>query len=171
MCARLRSEGKRLPGDWLLDRNGTPTNDPNVLQDGGSILPIGGVDYGHKGFALGLLVEVLTQGLSGYGRADSPSGWGAGLFVLAIAPQAFGPREEYARQVDWLANACLQSPPVADGSSVRLPGQAALSRKAAAETHGLALYAGITDELNALADRFHRPKPTPLPPKNRPNPH
>jgi LDH2 family malate/lactate/ureidoglycolate dehydrogenase len=50
-----------------------------------------------------------------------------------------------------------------------LPGQAALSRKAAAETHGLELYAGIADELNALADRFHRSKP-PLLPKNRPNP-
>ena len=42
---------------------GEATDDPNVLKHGGSILPIGGLDHGHKGYALALLVEWLTQGL------------------------------------------------------------------------------------------------------------
>ena len=40
------------------------------MKRGGAILPIGGLVHGHKGFGLSLLVEALTQGLSGYGRAD-----------------------------------------------------------------------------------------------------
>jgi LDH2 family malate/lactate/ureidoglycolate dehydrogenase len=33
----------------------------------GAMLPLGGIDLGHKGFALGLMVEVLTAGLCGTG--------------------------------------------------------------------------------------------------------
>ena len=80
-CAR-----QALAGQWLIDADGMPTDDPVALEARGSILPIGGVDNGHKGFGLSLLVEALTQGLAGYGRADKPSDWGAGVLVLAFAP-------------------------------------------------------------------------------------
>ena len=62
MAGRLRATGGRFPEKWLLDRDGTPTDDPWALKNGGSILPIGGLDHGHKGFGLALLVEALTQG-------------------------------------------------------------------------------------------------------------
>ena len=78
MCGWTIAAGGRLPGRWVMDKDGVETDDPSVTHAGGSILPIGGVDHGHKGYALGLLVEALTQGLGGYGRARSADAVGRG---------------------------------------------------------------------------------------------
>jgi L-lactate dehydrogenase len=138
VVSRHRALGKKLPGAWLLDADGHATDDPNAFANGGSILPIGGVDNGYKGFGLALMVEALTQGLGGFGRAEKPSEWGAGVLVLAFAPARFAGRDAFLRQTNWLAEACLGSAP-APGQSVRLPGQLALERKRQAEREGLVL--------------------------------
>ncbi len=57
MCARMRNAGTPLPGKWLLDNAGHVTDDAQVMKQGGSILPIGGTDHGHKGYGLSLMVE------------------------------------------------------------------------------------------------------------------
>src|SRR4051812_28237050 len=53
---RLHKEGKRFPGAWALDAEGRPTDDPAVFSANppGTLLPTGGVDHGHKGYALAL---------------------------------------------------------------------------------------------------------------------
>ncbi len=58
--------GQQCPDGWLLDNEGRPTNDPNLLYDDppGTIRPFGG-DQPHKGFALGLMVEIFAGALSG----------------------------------------------------------------------------------------------------------
>lgn len=162
MSARARARGERLPGRWLIDARGDASDDPAVLDQGGALLPLGGLGHGHKGFALGLLVEALTQGLAGFGRADEPGGWGASVFVLAFAPLAFAGADAFARQVDWLAGACLASAPASAHRGVRLPGQLALERKAAALRDGVELFPGIAPALRALAERLGRLPPRPL---------
>ena len=159
MSARQRARGERLPGQWLIDGEGRPSDDPEVLGQGGALLPVGGLDHGHKGFALGLLVEALTQGLSGFGRADEPTGWGASVLVLAFAPAGFAGGGAFARQMDRLAASCLASPPLSPDRGVRLPGQLALERKAAALRDGLELFADIPPALRALAERLGLPPP------------
>lgn len=154
MCARMRNAGTPLPGKWLLDREGNVTDDAEVMKQGGSILPIGGVDHGHKGYGLSLMVEALTQGLGGFGRADHPKEWGASVLVLAFAPEAFGGRDEFLRQTGWLVEACENSAVPEGQPKVRLPGQAALKRKAEAVQNGLALDATRLDGLLGLAERF-----------------
>ena len=49
-----RARGEALPGQYLLDADGRPTDDPHALSGDrpGSILPLGGVDLGHKAFGL-----------------------------------------------------------------------------------------------------------------------
>ena len=130
------------------------TDDPNVLKDGGSILPIGGLDHGHKGFALALLVEALTQGLGGYGRAEQPSEWGAAVLVLAFAPAPFGGAEAFLRQTDWLAEACRDARPAARGAPpVRLPGQPRRWHARARRTDGLRARTAIVQELAGAGRR------------------
>jgi L-lactate dehydrogenase len=119
--------GGRFPHQWLLDRDGTPTDDPWALKNGGSILPIGGLDHGHKGFGLALLVEALTQGLPGYGRADGETGWGAGVLVLAFAPSRFAGRRLHPPD-DVARRRRRGSRPADPAKPVRLPGQLALVR-------------------------------------------
>jgi L-lactate dehydrogenase len=161
LCARLRAAGERLPHPWLLTAEGKTTDDPHVLSAGGSILPIGGLDHGHKGYALAILVETMTQGLGGFGRAEAPKDWGASVLVLALAPQAFGPIEDFEREVNWLIEACRRSSARAN-ASVRLPGETALKRKAQSIRNGTVIRPEVLKSLEALASSRGLAFPRPL---------
>ena len=161
---RLRREGRRFPGQWALDAEGRPTDDPAALYTNppGTLLPTGGVDHGHKGYGLALLVEALTQGLGGFGRADAPAGWGASVFVQALDPAAFGGLDAFRRQTGWTAAACRASPPVPGGEPVRLPGERGIARKRHALAAGVALHPGILPALQPHARRLGVTPPQPL---------
>jgi LDH2 family malate/lactate/ureidoglycolate dehydrogenase len=164
MAARLRREGKRFPDRWALDAAGNPTDDPEALftTPPGTLLPVGGADHGHKGYGLALLVEALTQGLSGFGRAEAPTQWGASVFVQVIDPSAFGGAEAFRRETGWLANACRNSPPAPGMDAVRLPGERGLARKREALAEGVPLYPGIMEALAPHAARCGVEVPTPV---------
>jgi len=163
MCGKARQSGRPLPGRWLKDRQGNATDDAFVMKDGGSIMPIGGLDHGHKGYGLGLMVEALTQGLGGFGRAEAPKEWGAAVLVLVFDPAAFGGVDSFLRQTSWLADACRSSA-VPDGAPpVRLPGAAAIARKKDALATGLMLDEARLSGLRALAERFSINLPASLP--------
>src|SRR5439155_20398290 len=95
--------GARLPGPWLVDAQGNATDDPRSVwsEPKGALLPLGGLDAGHKGFGLGLMIEALTAGLAGLGRADPAEGWGATVFVQVLDPEAFGGLAAFKRQMDF----------------------------------------------------------------------
>jgi len=131
MVKRLKAEGGRLPGPWLVDRSGNATDDPASIggEQGGALLPLGGLDLGHKGFALALMVEALTSGLAGYGRAQQPAGWQASVFLQVLDPDAFGGRESFVREAAYLAELCRTTPVAPGRPPVRLPGEGALARR------------------------------------------
>ena len=164
MAGRLRREGKRFPGLWAVDAEGVPTDDPNALVGGapGALLPVGGADHGHKGYGLALMIEALTQGLGGFGRAEAPSGLGAAVFVQVIDPGAFGGRDAFTRETSWLAAACKGTPPAPGVDAVRLPGERGLDRKRRALAEGVALYPGILDALAPFAAKFGVAPPQPV---------
>jgi L-lactate dehydrogenase len=154
MVGKLRAAGERFPHKWMIGPDGAPTDDPGALAAGGSILPLGGLEYGHKGFGLGLLGEALPQGLPGYGRAEAPGDWGAGVLVLAFAPARFAGDEAFRRQTTGLAEASRAARPRDPANPVRLPGQLALARKRAAATEGVPLSPAIIKALDGLADKY-----------------
>lgn len=160
---RLRAEGKRFPGPWALHADGTATDDPNALftDPPGTLLPTGGVDHGHKGYAWALLIEALTQGLSGYGRADAPSGWGASVYVQVFDPTKFAGLAGFTQQTGWTASACRSNPPVPGVEKVRLPGERGLEKKRQALSDGVTLYPGIMESLIPLAEQYSVPLPQP----------
>lgn len=163
MAGRLRREGKRFPGAWALDAEGQATDDPAALftNPPGTLLPIGGTEYGHKGYGLGLMIEALTQGLSGFGRAEPQNGWGASVFVQVIDPTAFGGSDAFRRETSWLASECRTTPPVPGVETVRLPGERGLARKRRALAEGVSLYPGILDGLVPFASKLGVTPPQP----------
>ena len=139
-------------------------DDPAVLEADppGALLPLGGLDRGHKGFALGLMVEALTSGLGGFGRANGPSNWGAAVYLQVIDPEALGGLEAFTFQTGWLADRC-RAAAVPDGQApVRLPGDGALARKRQAVAKGVLLYPTIMADLALWADRLGVVPPAPL---------
>ena len=151
-----RCGDERLPGPWLVDRAGKPSDDPKILfgENGGAILPLGGMDLGYKGFALGILVEALTNALAGHGRADGTTRWGASVFLQMIDPDHFGGREAFLRETSFFARSCRETPVIAGKPAVRLPGDAALARRAAQLAQGVELDLIIMPALLPCAQRF-----------------
>jgi LDH2 family malate/lactate/ureidoglycolate dehydrogenase len=164
LTKRLAAEGRKFPGLWAVDAAGSPTDDPArvVAQPPGALLPMGGVDHGHKGFALALLVEALTGGLSGHGRADPAEGWGATVFLQVFDPNLFGSHAAFVRQTEHLAAACRAVPPRPGFDRVRLPGEAGLQRRAEQLEHGVDLYSTILPALAPWAEKLGVSLPLPL---------
>jgi L-lactate dehydrogenase len=164
MTARLHKHGRKLAHPWLLDANGRATNDPAVLfiEPKGTILPAGGIDAGHKGYALALIVEMLTGALAGFGRADPKEGWGATVAVHAIDPDAFGGRAAFERQADWLVEACRTNPPRPGFDAVRLPGQRGLALRREQLQYGVALNEDILPALTPWVSKLDVTLPTAL---------
>jgi L-lactate dehydrogenase len=162
---RLSRRKQRLPGKWVLDAEGRPSDDPAVVfrQPSGAILPLGGLDLGHKGFALGLLVEALTSGLCGFGRKDTPGRWGATVFLMMIDPEALGGLASFVAETTWTAEACLQAEALDRRNPVRLPGQAALAHKRRSLSRGLALEKGILPALERWSAKLEVAMPDAFP--------
>jgi LDH2 family malate/lactate/ureidoglycolate dehydrogenase len=156
MTRRVYDEGGRLPGPWVVGPDGAASNDPAVVfgQPPGAVLPLGGLELGHKGFGLGLLVEALTSGLAGYGRADEARGWGASVFLQLIDPEAFGGRAAFVRETTRVAELCHDAPVAPGRPAVRLPGEGALARRAEQQRDGVALHPAILPALRPWAARL-----------------
>lgn len=153
---RLHQEGSRLPAPWVIDGHGQPSDDPAVLfkEPKGTILPLGGLDSGHKGYGLTLTVEALTGGLAGFGRADPKQGWGATVFVQIVDPAAFAGSADFTRQMDEVARQCHASRPSQPGRPVRLPGEKGFALAERQRAEGVTLHPGILDAIRPWAEKL-----------------
>jgi L-lactate dehydrogenase len=165
MTARMNrtDTAARLPGPWLVDAKGQGSDNPAVLVGAtpGAILPLGGLDLGHKGFALGLLVEALTSALGGHGRADGETQWGASVFLQLIDPAAFGGAERFGRETGHFAALCRAAAVPPGKPAVRLPGQRGLALRAQQMRDGVALHPEIMPALLPLASKYGVAPPPP----------
>lgn len=156
LIKRMYTEKKPMPGKWLLDANGIPTDDPGVMfnEPTGTLLPMGGVDHGHKGYALALFVETLTSALAGHGRIHKKEGWGASVFLQVINPAFFGGRDEFVALTSHLADACRATPPRPGFDRVRVPGEAGLRRREQQLQDGIELYPSILPSLESWSKKL-----------------
>ncbi|MCW5605168.1 MAG: Ldh family oxidoreductase [Burkholderiales bacterium] len=162
---RWSADGTKLPEPWLQDPEGNLSQDPTTLfaSPPGSMLPLGGTVLGHKGFALGLIVEILTAGLSGTGRAKpEASRGGTPVFLQIINPEFFAGTAALQSEASWTAEACRKSRPRPGGTKVRMPGDTANALRAQQLREGVTLHPGIMPELAKWAHKLEVPLPTPL---------
>jgi LDH2 family malate/lactate/ureidoglycolate dehydrogenase len=90
-----------IPAGWTLDEKLRPTTDSKSrplywLPLGGSGVELGG----HKGFGLGLAVDILCGVLSGHGYGAIVPRWTKSHTLIAIDIAAFRPVEEFKRMMD-----------------------------------------------------------------------
>ncbi len=149
-----RRQNTPLPGRWLLDGEGNATDDPAALSGDppGTILPLGGIDAGYKGYALGLMVEALTSGLAGFGRRNGPTNWGTSVFVQLFDPEAFGGLENLEAEMAWTTAACRAAEPREGYERVRVPGDRALQLKAQQMRDGVVLSDAIVEGIRKTAE-------------------
>jgi L-lactate dehydrogenase len=158
-------EGRKLPGNWLVDPEGHPSDDPQVLTSTppGSIMPLGGEDFGYKGFALALMVEVLALAIPGYGRRSSPNRFGQGVFLQVIDPERFAGSQAYLDEVDHLVAATKASRVPAGKPPVRLPGEKALKSMREQQRSGVQISQQTHIRLEPWLSKFQLDFPEPIP--------
>ncbi len=156
MTKQKAAAGERFAHPWLMDADGRPSDDPRVIEAGigGTLLPLGGLEYGHKGFGLSLMVEMLTHGLAGFGRPEAEKRWGAGVFLQVLDPAAFGGREAFLRQTDHTIERCHATTPIDPAKPVRLPGEMAQKGLREAQRSGIEMSSAVLAALKAKADKY-----------------
>jgi LDH2 family malate/lactate/ureidoglycolate dehydrogenase len=118
-------KGERIPEGWALDREGNQTNNPKeALQ--GFLLPMAS----HKGYGLGLIVDILTGALAGSfcGKEVPPledltTPYGASFFMMVLDPDCFAGRDIFTEKVDGLIEDCITCPPMNGFDRVYFPGE------------------------------------------------
>ena len=151
-----KNQNEKLPSEWLLKPNGEPTNNPNTFFENppATILPLGGMDTGYKGFGLGIMVEAMTNALSGFGRAEHPTRWSGSVFLQILDPELFGGLNYFAKEMDYFKQESLKSTPIRAENPVRLPGAKGLVLKKKQLENGVELNAGTIKSLEKLAEKF-----------------
>ena len=147
----LRHES--IPSGWAIDYEGNPTTDPRevVGPPPGSLVTLGR----HKGFALGLVMDILAGALSGGGcsRPD-PERWGNATFIIAIDPDAFGGSELFDAQVQELL-AYVKSSRLAPGfGEILIPGEPEVREKARRSKEGIFVEEDTVNRITSLIEEL-----------------
>jgi ureidoglycolate dehydrogenase (NAD+) len=139
-----RQEGRPIPPDWGVDKDGQPTTDPDAVV---GLAPTGG----HKGYALAMMVEILCAQLAGvpfglhvtkmYGELDKPRN--LGHFMLALDVARFTDAKRFGAQIAGFVTEIRNEGALAPGDPERLNTQ----RR---RREGIELGSTV-DELNKLA--------------------
>jgi L-2-hydroxycarboxylate dehydrogenase (NAD+) len=128
-----KEKGEELPENAYVDKDGNVTTDP---EDAYAVLPFGGF----KGYAINLLIDVLTgslvRGRSGLDMPEDDPGRYIGTFVIVIDPASFGELNAFKDSTSKLVSDILAVPPVDPAKPVRVPGQRGSERKATLEKSG-----------------------------------
>ncbi len=145
---RAAEEGRSIPLGWALDKNGQPTTDAG---DGlrGSMVPAGG----YKGFALGLIVEVMCAALAGALRGPEMGSFtenddkpiGCGQFFIALEPGMFS-GGAFAKQVEALAKSIWSQP------GARLPNARREANRKRLSKEGMPIDRELFERLRNFAD-------------------
>lgn len=154
--------GEKLPHPWLQDAEGQPTNDPGAFfaDPPATILPLGHQDAGYKGFALGILVEALTNALGGFGRSSEPDNWGGSVFLQLIQPDAFGGLAYFKKEMSHFVKHSLDTPTPEGAPPVRMPGQRGLALRKQQLKTGIELYPAILPAIEPFAKQYDIEMPT-----------
>jgi LDH2 family malate/lactate/ureidoglycolate dehydrogenase len=163
-----RRKGAKIPHGWAIDKHGRDTDDPAAVADGGALVPLG-MDRehgGHKGYALALMVDVLSAVLSGanwgpfvpsfavaYGAAPRTVGKGLGHFFGSMRIDGFIDPAEFRRQIDDVIRTLRATRPAPGTSGPLIPGDPERAAEVAYRRDGVPLPATIVDQLREIARR------------------
>lgn len=148
--ARLISKaGKKAPEKIFLDARGKATENPAVLEKGGTIMLLGGERFGYKGFSLSLWVEALGLMIGNRYEQNRPTGE---FFVLtAMDPAAFGQMRSYTKEVKEFVALLKKSKRRPGVKDIRLPGERSSKALAESKKRGVPLSEQTIEGLNLLA--------------------
>lgn len=147
--------GENIPGDWALDGEGKPTDDPARALEG-VMLPMGGP----KGSALAVMMDVFSGVLSGSAFAGGVTGpydmskpGDVGHFLVAIKPDLFMSLDEFKERMDTLYQRVVTAEKMHGVDRIYFPGEIEQIREDERLRDGIPFVQDEIDTLNAEAQR------------------
>ena len=157
----LAARGEPAPTDALIDADGRPTTDASVMTraPSGAILPFGG----HKGYGLGVAVELLAGLLSGAGtvrpeRQQGETFAANNLFALVVDPARFADPKWLSGEAGAYIDYLRSCPPQPGFDAVRYPGEYEAAQRAR-HADAIELDTATAAALRVLADTLGVPFP------------
>lgn len=145
--------GEKIPGDWALDGEGRPTEDPAEALKG-VMLPMGGP----KGSGLAVMMDVFSGVLSGSAFAGGVTGpydpskpADVGHFLVAIKPDLFMDLEAFKERMDTLYQKVVGSEKMAGVERIFFPGEIEQETMEKRLAGGIPFVQAEIDALNAEA--------------------
>ncbi|HUT19144.1 MAG TPA: Ldh family oxidoreductase [Anaerolineae bacterium] len=157
-----------LPPGWAVDKTGTPATDAHrILEDmfhrvGGGIMPLGGAGElhgGHKGYGMGVMVDILCAVLCGapFGRsvADTESSSGrVSHFFGAVRIDTFRDPMSFRQDMDDLLRDLRTSPPAEGAERVYFGGLKEFEREWEAAEKGVLLLRQTYDHIASVGQTY-----------------
>lgn len=147
-------KGDKIPYGWIIDKDGKPSNNPQDLYNGGALLPLGGDEAGHKGFGLGLAVDILSGILSGAGCAYEETKKGNGIFFEVINIEKLMPVEEFKRRVSNLLRTIKASKTRPGFKEIIIPGEPEYLTEKIRLKEGIYVPEKTWEEIRKVAERL-----------------
>ena len=146
--------GEPLPDGWVIDRDGGYVSDAGLYHgdaENNAVLPLGGLQFGHKGHGLAMMVEMLVGPLSHAGCTKQDGGGGQGVMVLAIDIRAFTTLDDYVEEVEALAAWVRSARPLPGFPQVCAPGEIEEETRARRRAEGFEIPDATWREIAAVA--------------------
>ncbi|MBI2555655.1 MAG: Ldh family oxidoreductase [Candidatus Rokubacteria bacterium] len=153
--------GKPIPEGWAMDPTGKPTTDPKMALAHRLLSPLGGSRQlgGHKGYGLGVMVDILSGILSGgvYGnlffRSDMPKEkhHNVGHCFAALDPARLRPIEEFKADMDDMLRALKASPKAEGEERIYTAGEPEAECERRRRVEGIPLAAVLVQQVNEIA--------------------
>jgi len=158
-------QGKPIPQGWAVDASGESSDDPLVLRSGGALLPLGSrlETSSHKGYGLGLMVDILTGLLPGAGSALFNERHHQGYWFAAWRVDAFTDPSEFKVGMKRMADHIRETRPSSEADFVQIPGDPEWRARDDREERGIPLDAETLQQLRDLAAEIGARFPDQLP--------
>lgn len=157
-------QGKRIPPGWAVDTDGTDTDDPEILRKGGALLPLGShvATSNHKGYGLGLMVDILTGVLPGMGSALFADRIEQGWWFTAWRIDAFRDVAEFKADMKRMTDHLRTLRPINGVDRVQVPGDPEARHREERLRLGIPLDEETIVQLRELGEELGVPLPAPV---------
>ena len=159
-------KGEKVPLGYVQDKDGVPSENPDILKEGGSMLTLGGsVEHGgHKGYCMSAIVDIFSCVLSGanFGPFCPPSvaylpvkeekvGEGTGHFFGAMRIDAFQEKDAFLSQMDKWIETFKGATPAKGREKVYIPGEPEREKRERILKEGISVIEPIQKEMSEIA--------------------
>ncbi|MEX0987672.1 MAG: Ldh family oxidoreductase [Bacteroidales bacterium] len=160
-------KGLKVPYGYVQDKHGNPSDDPDILKEGGSMVTLGGsYEHGsHKGYCMSAIVDIFSCVLSGanFGPFCPPSvaylpvldekvGEGTGHFFGAMRIDGFQEKEVFLAQMDKWIETFKSAKPAEGHDRVIIPGEPEMENRERLLKEGISVIEPVQKEMKEIAD-------------------